>query len=394
MSSRLFRLGVLVGCCVILMLPSPSVIGQTLTVGAKHGVGIVPNMTGGDTVEKQLYEIVGAMSEIDRVYTAENGNEMLNRILAVKNTGRKINYLVLAGHGSKNTPGIKWGSDDMIPEEVSLDWQNGQLEIAQRLLADPSKTNLTRDQIDARIREHSTRIQQLRALSDAMAPDAVVMLINCSAAATDKGRNFVQSLGKNLLGKRGGRIFASKTDISLNVRSSYLQLQWTKWLTGQDLKSGDLLIQADWTVFSFDVKYKKGQLLVGPVSIPAEKKEPTPLGLTLENERKYFVLGEGVCSLWDGQQHGCDSVFRYDTPLEINGGDVKVWGQLAFFDPNVHLYELIDAPVFNQGHVYEGIITGVGKELRARVHDGGGYSDNHGALTVSIFEAIPDDPAP
>jgi hypothetical protein len=34
------------------------------------------------------------------------------------------------------------------------------------------------------------------------------------------------------------------------------------------------------------------------------------------------------------------------------------------------------------------VIFGEGKPLKAIVHDGGGYSDNHGELRVSVYEAI------
>jgi hypothetical protein len=112
----------------------------------------------------------------------------------------------------------------------------------------------------------------------------------------------------------------------------------------------------------------------------------------LEKGKAYFVSGEGVCSLWDGQTDGCDSVFRYKAPY---AGPVVVWGQLQLLNPNVHLSELIEketgkAPVCNaKGHTYEAIVIGEGLPLKARVFDGGGYGDNHGALTVKVYEAIP-----
>jgi hypothetical protein len=143
----------------------------------------------------------------------------------------------------------------------------------------------------------------------------------------------------------------------------------------------------------YSKNYTKGALLAGPVSIPAESSSPTDVGITLELGKPYVIVGEGTCSLWDGQEDGCDSVYRYRTPLEPNGGELKVWGQLKLIDPTVHLSSIIEeqtgkSPEYNPSHVYEGVIFGEGKPLKAIVHDGGGYSDNHGELSVSVHEAI------
>ena len=355
----------------------------------KYGVGLVPKMSGGDPVEQQLYGIVGEMKQIDYVYTVESADDMLNKLIKIGGI-RKLKYLVLAGHGSRETPGIKWGSEDMVPEDVSMEWQTQQNKIAGRLKLDPSKTQRSPAEIDKFISNTTKRIAQLNNLADVMAPDATILMINCSAAATDRGQNFVKSLGKALLSKRGGKIVASRKDISLSSRDSVLQRTWTYILTGQSLQPGDLLVSGDWAQFTFDPKYKRGVLLAGPINIPADQSEPTGLGIVLEVDKKYMIVGQGECSLWNGQNDGCDSVFRYNSPLEPNGGEIIKWCQLALFDPDKHLCELLQAePQYTTTHEYEGVITGIGKELRARVHDGGSYSDNHDALQVSVYEAVP-----
>ncbi|HQJ27802.1 MAG TPA: hypothetical protein PLG39_00425 [Methanotrichaceae archaeon] len=139
--------------------------------------------------------------------------------------------------------------------------------------------------------------------------------------------------------------------------------------------------------------FTKGALLVGPISIPAISTTPTDLGIVLERGKPYIIVGEGTCSLWDGQEDGCDSVYRYNTPLEPNGGELKVWGQLELIDPSIHLSELIEKdtgklPEYNPSHVYEAVLFGDGKTLKARVFDGGGYSDNHGELKISVYDAL------
>jgi hypothetical protein len=139
--------------------------------------------------------------------------------------------------------------------------------------------------------------------------------------------------------------------------------------------------------------YQRG-VLIGQADLPAEKDTPTDVGIVLEKGMPYFVVGEGVCSLWNGQNDGCDSVYRYRTPLEPNGGEIKIWGQLQLIDPSVHLSDLIEEDTgkpaeYNPSHIYESIVVGEGKALKARVFDGGGYGDNHGTLYIKIYEAKP-----
>jgi hypothetical protein len=62
-------------------------------------------------------------------------------------------------------------------------------------------------------------------------------------------------------------------------------------------------------------------------------------------------------------------------------------------NPSVHLSDLIgrntgEPAEYNPSHVYEAVVFGEGKILKARVYDGGGYSDNHGELKISVYQAI------
>lgn len=142
--------------------------------------------------------------------------------------------------------------------------------------------------------------------------------------------------------------------------------------------------------------YVKGALLAGPVSIPAESTTPTDVGVTLEEGKPYIIVGEGECSLWDDKTDGVDSCFCY---AEWRIGDTpQVWGQLKLIDPTAHLSELIEEqtgapPEYNSAHIYEGVAFGEGKPLKAIVYDGGGYSDNHGTLQISVYEAIEESSA-
>ncbi len=266
MKSRTVLIATLVGCIGVFETVFPPALAQNAATNDKVGIAIVPKMTGGDKAEQQLYEAVGAMPEIKKVYTAEDGNDMLNKILALKKTGKQVNFLVLAGHGSRDTPGFKWGSDEMIPEDVSLEYQKGQLAIAKAIRAGPPNDKYTPEKLDKLIQEHTARIEQLEALSDVMAPDAVVLLINCSAAATGKGRDFVRSLGENLLGEKGGHIFASKTDINIK----------TKWVDGTHAEAGDLLVDAKWVKFNvMPNPIQKGSAAIGKKTPPQSEQPPS-----------------------------------------------------------------------------------------------------------------------
>jgi hypothetical protein len=138
--------------------------------------------------------------------------------------------------------------------------------------------------------------------------------------------------------------------------------------------------------------YQKGALLIGPISIPADWTEPQDI-IFLDQGRPYIVAGEGTCSLWDNppEPDGVDSCFVY---AKWRIGDVpQVWGQLELVDPSVHLSELIERNTgkpaeYNPSHVYEAVVFGEGKMLKAHVYDGGGYSDNHGELKISVYQAI------
>lgn len=138
--------------------------------------------------------------------------------------------------------------------------------------------------------------------------------------------------------------------------------------------------------------YQKGALLIGPISIPANWTDPQDI-IFLDQGRPYIVVGDGTCSLWDSppEPDGVDSCFVY---AKWRIGDVpQVWGQLELVDPSVHLSDIIERNTgkpaeYNPSHVYEAVVFGEGKMLKARVYDGGGYSDNHGELKISVYQAI------
>lgn len=229
-----------------------------LAADSKFGVALVPKMTGGDTTESQLFEIVGQMPEIDRVYAINDGNHMLRTLAALKTNGQIPNHMVICGHGSRATPGIKWAADDMIPEEVDLAWNEQQLHAADRAIKNPHLTTIKPATLQQKRQEFSEHVSLLKQAHGLMAENGVVLLINCSAAATPKGRKFVQDLGELLLGENGGTIIASRSDININLRSSVLQRRWTQILNGEMFEHPEYLVQADWEAFPIAGKKTAG----------------------------------------------------------------------------------------------------------------------------------------
>jgi hypothetical protein len=229
------------------------------------GVGMVPFLNGGDKAERYMHQAVGDMPEIDRVYNINDSLSMLRTLERIKQSGRQINYLVIGGHGSRDTPGIKFAKDDMIPEEIDLKWNESQLRLALHLRANPQSAvnvRVTPQQLDQQIKELKTRIAFLKTASEVMAKDAVVLLVNCSAAATPRGQKFVHDFGEVLLGKRGGHIIASKSDI-------YFHETYTGWLKGL---AGVLKIKGEWV----SVPITGSNPNAPPTTGPKPPATPTP----------------------------------------------------------------------------------------------------------------------
>lgn len=237
---------------LVLLLSLSSSI--TIALGAdKFGAAFVPKMTGGDETETQLFEIVGQMPEVDRVYAINSTIHMLQTLINLKKVGRPLNYLVIAGHGSKETPGIKWGADGMegelIPEEIDLAYNKQQLQILGNSLQNPKLSNLKPAVLQKKYQECKQLVDLLEQTHGVMAPDGIVLLINCSAAATPRGRKYVKDFGELLLGVNGGHIIASRKDVKIKLQSSLIQRAWVQVLHGEAWEHPEYLVNADWEAF-------------------------------------------------------------------------------------------------------------------------------------------------
>jgi hypothetical protein len=76
----------------------------------------------------------------------------------------------------------------------------------------------------------------------------------------------------------------------------------------------------------------------------------------------------------------------------------RLYGCLVFFDPSIPAEDLARnqkaTPAYNPEHVYELVVVGEGKTLKAVVPDTGGYADNAGGFEISVFRAVATDREP
>jgi hypothetical protein len=285
---------------------------------AKFGVGFVPYTEGGDASEQLLFKAMGELPQVDRVYGADDSLHLFRTLLKLRDSGRKIDYLVIAGHGSGETPGVKFAKDDMIPEEVSLAWNRNYLTSAVAALKNPGDSKhaqyLKKEIADTRL-----RIAFLESISDVMAKDAVVVLINCSAARTNKGKEFVRDFGDVLLGRRGGHIIASERDIVLKEYTSLVDAVFRQYYpeTGQP-EPGELHISgAQWV--SFPVKASK----TGPTPIPQQtapaKTTTTPTANT--PTQVTVTIGSATCTwTWATGKTTCSGVDKATRVIYVRNG--------------------------------------------------------------------------
>jgi len=179
---------------------------------------------------------------------------MLQTLLKARSkAGRQVDVLVICGHGSRETPGLQLGAPgvagQLVWQDVDLASCRGDLQTAQYLLANPqlpAAKNYTQSFLQGRIRDDTARIRLLQQTEDVMAQDGVIILLNCSAAATKEGREYVLNFGRAFLGKRGGRIVASRVDVVTNT----LYDQLWQWVANRlAARPQQMLLQGDFIAF-------------------------------------------------------------------------------------------------------------------------------------------------
>jgi hypothetical protein len=219
------------------------------------GVGFTTSMmeTAADEAEKLIYQYLGQLSEVKYIFTPQDKKQFFELLRKIKKTDKLINPLIIAGHGSAEIPGIKLYKDWLLYNDVDPYYLKQQLVSYKEIVKKKRLRNLDTSYEQQEVKKYSRMLKDLNSASDVMAENAIVILINCSPAATEKGRRFVRNLGKALLSKRGGTIISSKSDVSVGqtkrlfdsfrvfVKYSPLNRKW--------ISVGDFFVSGDWVRF-------------------------------------------------------------------------------------------------------------------------------------------------
>jgi len=229
----------------LLILLATSIAGAEPS--GRVGIAMVPHMPGkGDDAEQLLSTYAGQLAGVDRIYTPDSPAQMFETLLKQKKLGRQVNLLFIMGHGSAANPSVSFANGVLLPSDVDLPKLRKDLAMYERIFKERTQSGDDTSVAGEQVAKLTKSIKNLEEVGDALAKDAQVVLINCSAAATPKGKEFVKNLGEVLLGKRGGSIIASKKDVSITVVSNRLDKLAGLWATGSWLEIGEIFDGGAW----------------------------------------------------------------------------------------------------------------------------------------------------
>ena len=216
---------------------------------------------------------------VDEIYEINSDLEMERILIKLAQRGKQIDHLILAGHGSGDSPHLQWGDGpegDMIKQDVDVAEQRKINTVAKKILANPKKYKPgLLAQARQEFKDSSLRLSLLPQVSRAMAPGARVLMINCSAARTGEGRKFVQTLGETLLGDRGGTIVASQSDIVLRSLDSGA---FVSWLRDGEVLAGGVDMAADWVPLHIAGQGRRSGKSAFAAVPPAKPTQAMPVG--------------------------------------------------------------------------------------------------------------------
>ena len=199
-----------------------------------------------------LTEITQKLPGITSVYAPNDASAMFSHLVKLKESGTRINFLVIAGHGSAANPHIAFSGGDLSHEDVDLPKMRKNLASYEKASQNSGISDQTKGQHCQKAKELKDQIKYLESISEVMTDNAVVMLLNCSTAATAEGETFVKNLGEVLLSKKGGTIIASKNDLEMNridEKLSFFHRAHAGLFTGKPTVVGDHFFAGDFVGF-------------------------------------------------------------------------------------------------------------------------------------------------
>ena len=200
---------------------------------------------------KRFREALGHDESLDLIIEPKDVNQMLRYFQKLAKEGKQIQRLILMGHGSKSGHHIGLLRPEDVDRKIIRGLREerykvkgelaGEIGQAKKALAAASsdgekqKLRTKLDGLEQRLRtvsagyEDGTLKEQAFAdIEDLMAPDATVGLLNCEAAATSAGKQFMRDLADILVSKHGGTVIGNEDKIQVKKISPVLA-----WITGK-----------------------------------------------------------------------------------------------------------------------------------------------------------------
>ena len=189
---------------------------------------------GGFSTNDDLKFLLGSLMGVDIIIEVRQTEEVFTQLARFAGE-KQISVLYILGHGSSDRPHISLTtSTSLDPEDVDV---KGMQDKARKYLKTMKyneskycsiktkefKTNEDLQEMELLDNENYAdayelgklreSLKRLEALSDVMADKGVVQLLNCSGAASGRHIEFLENIGRVLMWKRGGTVWASTTDI-------------------------------------------------------------------------------------------------------------------------------------------------------------------------------------
>lgn len=225
-----------------------------------YGVFLAPAGTGpGDPAGPAALGLADSMREmglVHQVVTVGSRDDFFQAMRRLAAAGRKVDVLVIAGHGARGDPGISFGegSDGGLGPS-DLDVRTLRAEIQDLKRGQKRQQALgTGAAVDDQIRQARTRIRDIKALGEALNPGARILLINCDTTSSARGAEFVDQLGYALL-PHGGRVIASRVRTAVTDQRGWSWLLQRLGTLARDLLSGKSGYEAGGHILSGDFEF-------------------------------------------------------------------------------------------------------------------------------------------
>jgi tetratricopeptide (TPR) repeat protein len=220
-------------------------------------VGVLAYYRKPDATEEKLKEYLGGLEGLDYILQPDNPEELFDKLIQTTKGGKKISYLIIAGHGGANSPHISLGRRALVDRDVDRDEIERELsktlklnELENELYDAPASKHIAlRQEVESLLEKRKDcreKLARLNALRDVMADDGEILLLNCSAAATPGGQSMCRNLGRVLLGRGGGVLVASRNDIEIARMMNPGNSLRSFFRTGRWVSMGETWVLGDW----------------------------------------------------------------------------------------------------------------------------------------------------